>query len=91
MFVPVAVAVGLALGLASAAVAGLTRRRASGLGRWGRYLAALFVAYVVVVVAVHFLAPTATVAVISYAGCASLLTVGSCFLIAFLERPRTTS
>lgn len=90
IFVPIATAVGLVLGVASVAVARLTRLRAAGLRRWVVYLTVLVVAYALVVVAVHFLAPAATVSVISYAMWALLLTVGSCFLIAWFERPCTT-
>lgn len=85
--VPIAIVVGLVLGLASAAVARLTRSRASGLRRWAVYLAVLLGAYVLVVVTVHVLAPTATVSVHSYAGWTALLAVGSCFLLAHVESP----
>lgn len=87
---PIASAVGLTLGLTSAACARVTKvwaprhRR----GRWVRYLGSLIAAYAVVVAAVHVLAPTATQPVTLYAFGAALLAVGSCFLLAWFERRR---
>lgn len=88
--VPIATAVGLALGLASAACARVTKLWAlrHRRGRWVRYLGSLIAAYAAVVAAVHVLAPTATQPVTLYAFGAALLAVGSCFLLAWIERRR---
>lgn len=90
IYVPIATAVGLALGLASAVCARVTKPWAlhRGRGRWTRYLGILIAAYAAVVAAVHSLAPTATQPVTSYVVWAALLAVGSCFLLARIERSR---
>ncbi len=86
--VPIAVAVGLALGLASAVCVRVAKLWAHEhrRGQWARYLGILIAAYAVVVVAVHVLAPTATQSVVSYAVWAALLAAGSCLFLAWIER-----
>ncbi|WP_110854000.1 hypothetical protein [Georgenia satyanarayanai] len=88
--VPIATAVGIALGLASAMSARVTKLWAlrHRRGRWARYLGGLIAAYAVVVAAVYVLAPTATQAVTFYAVWAALLAGGSCLLLARIERRR---
>ena len=87
LILPVAIPVGIMLGLAAAAgtyATGLwtpARRR----HRWWRYLGVLVAAYGAVVVAVRLMYPTAAHPVATYAVCAAVLAVASCPLLALLE------
>lgn len=86
--VPIATAVGVLLGLASAVsvrVTGLWKTPARR-WRWMRYLGPLLVAYAVVIATVAVLAPTAVQPVTSYAGRAALIAVASCFYLRWQER-----
>jgi len=84
---PIAVPVGIMLGLAAAACAYVTglwtpaRRR----HRWWRYLGALVAVYGAVVLAASLMYPTAALPVACYAVCAVVLAVASCPLLALLE------
>lgn len=86
--VPIAAAVGVLLGLASAVsvrVTGLWATPPRG-WRWARYLGLLLLTYAVVVAAVAVLAPTAVQPVTSYGVRAALIAVGSCGYLRWQER-----